>query len=126
MPLKILLSAELVLAVWTVKNLKSPKKRLMNLESLTKDMYSLVQNFLVSLEVEYFPPALVTLHNPGLVKPLHVHVEASPVGEGDIVTSGTLERSVIAVNINPFSSLLSLELLVRSCSLEPFIQSDHK
>ena len=80
----------------------------------------------MSLEVEYLPPALVALHNPGLVEPLHVHVEASPVGEGDIVTSRTFERSVIAVNINPLSSLLSLELLVRSCSSEPFIKSDNE
>ena len=49
----------------------------------------------MSLEVEYLPPALVALHDPGLVEPLHVHVEASPVGEGDIVTSRTFERSVM-------------------------------
>ena len=57
-----------------------------------------MQNFLMSLEVEDLPPALVALHDPGLVEPLHVHVEAPPVGEGHVVAAGTLERAVVAAN----------------------------
>ena len=79
----------------------------------------------MSLEVENLPPALVALHDPGLVKPLHVHVEAPPVGEGDVVTAGTLERTVIAVNINPLSSLLSLKFLVWSRSSELSVKPDN-
>ena len=52
----------------------------------------------MSLEVEDLPPALVALHDPGLVEPLHVHVEAPPVGEGHVVAAGTLERAVVAAN----------------------------
>ena len=52
----------------------------------------------MSLEVEDLPPALVALHDPGLVESLHVHVEAPPVGEGHVVAAGTLEGAVVAAN----------------------------
>ena len=70
----------------------------------------LVQNFLVSLQVQNFPAALVALHYARLVEPLHVKVQTPPVAEGDVVTPGTLEGSGVAVDINSFPDFLSLEL----------------